>query len=208
MKAFGVVVGTFNWFVSLVCGLMGVLWFIEGEQPGFLKEATEYRWLGMTIFLVAMAAVLLNIAWLVVRHIWAGGPAHVPVAGADSDVMVAVSAVQKALTKTLENEPEVHDAEVELTHDKVAQRITKVVAHGTIWDGPDALQTSLKIRHLLEKRLMEIVQPDVMPEFEVKLDSFRFVHKGKKPKHSSRVDQVTKTFRGPEYPIDRKSGRH
>jgi len=126
------------------------------------------------------------------------------VAGPDSDVMVAVTAVQKSLTATLMNEPEVHDIEVELSHDEVAKRITRVEARGTIWDGPDALQTSLKIRHLLEKRLCEIVQPETMPEFEVKLDSFRFAQKGKKPKYASRLDRVTEKFRGPEYPITKK----
>ena len=41
-----------------------------------------------------------------------------------------------------------------------------------------------------------------MPEFEVKLDSFRFVQKGKRPKYASRIDRVTETFRGPQYPIE------
>ena len=202
MKVFRVVVGTFNGFVSLVCGLIGVLWYLQGEPADYLRQATAYRWAGFAIFVVGLAAVFLNIAWLVLRHIWEGREAHVAVIGPDSDVTVAVSAVQKALTKTLLNEPEVHDVEVELMHDRAARRITRVVAHGTIWDGPDALQTSLKIRYLLEKRIAEIVQPETMPEFEVKLDSFRFPQKGKKPKYSAKADRVTKTFRGPQYPIE------
>jgi len=201
MKAFGVVVGTFNWFVSLVCGLIGVLWYIGDEKADLFQQAAQYRVLGLSIFFIGLLAVLLNIAWLVVRHIWGGREAHVRVAGKDSGVMVAVSAVQKALTKSLLNEPEVHDVEVEVAHDAEEERITRIAARGTIWDGPDALQTSLKIRNLLEKRIQEIVQPEKMPEFEVKLDSFRFAQKGKKPKYTSRVDRVTETFRGPQYPV-------
>ena len=203
MKMFAAVVATFNWFVSLVCGFIGVLWFIGGERADTFRIASENRRVGLAIFIVGLLAVLLNIAWLVVRHIWAGpAETHIPVAGSDSDVVIAVSAVQKALTKSLLAEPAVHDIEVELSHDADARRITRVLARGTIWDGPDALQTSLKIRHLLEKRLLEIVQPETMPAFEVKLDSFRFAQKGKRPKFASRIDRVTETFRGPQYPID------
>lgn len=203
MKMFRAVVATFNWFVSLVCGLVGVLWFIGGERTDYFRVASEHRWLGLSVFIVGLAAVILNIAWLVVRHIWVGPTeTHIPVAGSDSDVVIAVSAVQKSLVKSLMNESEVHDIEVELFHDRDERRITRIAARGTIWDGPDALQTSLKIRHLLEKRLLEIIQPETLPEFEVKLDSFRFAQKGKRPKYVSRIDRVTETFRGPQYPID------
>ena len=202
MKMFRAVVATFNWFVSLVCGLIGVLWFIGGERTDYFKIASEHRGLGLSVFIVGLAAVILNIAWLVVRHIWVGpAETHIPVAGPDSDVVIAVSAIQKALAKSLMNESEVHDIEVELSHDRDERRITRIAARGTIWDGPDALQTSLKIRHLLEKRLLEIIQPETLPEFEVKLDSFRFAQKGKRSKYISRIDRVTETFRGPQYPI-------
>lgn len=203
MKTFRTVVATFNWFVSLVCGLIGVLWYIGGERTDYFRVASEHRGLGLSVFIVGLVAVILNIAWLVVRHIWVGpAETHIPVAGPDSDVVIAVSAVQKALAKSLMNEPEVHDIEVELSYDRDERRITRIAARGTIWDGPDALQTSLKIRHLLEKRLLEIIQPETLPEFEVKLDSFRFAQKGKRPKYASRIDRVTETFRGPQYPID------
>ncbi len=203
MKTFKTVVATFNWFVSLVCGLIGVLWYIGGERTDYFRVASEHRGLGLSVFIVGLVAVILNIAWLVVRHIWVGpAETHIPVAGLDSDVVIAVSAVQKALAKSLMNEPEVHDIEVELSYDRDERRITRIAARGTIWDGPDALQTSLKIRHLLEKRLLEIIQPETLPEFEVKLDSFRFAQKGKRPKYASRIDRVTETFRGPQYPID------
>ena len=59
------------------------------------------------------------------------------------------------------------------------------------------------MRHLLEKRMMEIVQPEVMPEFEIKLESFRFEQRKRKPKYARKVDQVTEKFRGPQYPIGR-----
>ena len=204
MKTFRAVVATFNWFVSLVCGLVGVLWFIGGEKTDYFKLASEHRGLGLTVFIIGLAAVLLNVALVVVRHMWVGPPeTHIPVAGPDSDVVIAVSAIRKALTKSLQNQPEVHDAEVEVSHDREARRITRIAARGTIWDGPDALQTSLKIRRLLEKRLLEIIQPESMPEFEVKLDSFRFAQKGKRPRYSSRIDRVTESFRGPQYPIEK-----
>ena len=132
MKKFRVVVATFNGFVSLICGYIGVLWFISGEEADWLRMASSHRALGLSIFVVALVAVLLNVAWLVVRHLYGGRPEnHIPVAGPDSDVVIAVSAIRKSLTKTLLNEPEVHDVEVEVSHDREARRITRIVARGT-----------------------------------------------------------------------------
>lgn len=204
MKKFRVVVATFNWFVALICGWLGVLWYLSGEETNLFQAAADHRLLGLSVFIIGLTAVLLNTAWLVVRHVYGGGPQmHVPVAGQDSDVLIAVSAVEKALTKALVAEPEVHDAEVELTFDPGERRITRVAARGTIWDGPDALQTQLKMRHLLEKRLSEIIQPEKMPDFDVKVDGLRFADAGKRPRVMTRRDQVSESFRGPQYPVQR-----
>jgi len=199
MKTFRAVVWCLNWFVAMVTGFIGVLWYLDNEIY-WLPKASYHPVGGLVLFLLALITVLLNISWVVVRHVQ-GYPmrTHIPVKGGDSNITVSLDALRKALVRTLKREPEVHSVDIELTHDPKKKQITQVQASGTIWDGPDVLQTTVKIQNVLRRRFYEIVEPEAEPNFEVRLDSFRFI--GKRKGFRERIDRIKETFRGPQYPI-------
>jgi len=200
MNKFRLVVWSLNWVVAIVCGFIGIIWYLDESRLYWLEHAEEQPIAGLILFIVALATVLLNVGYLVVRHVQ-GYPmrTHIPVRGADSSVTVSLHALRNALVRSLKREPEVHNVEVELHHDRKAKRVTQVQARGTIWDGPDVLQTTMKIQKLLRRRFREIVEPEEEPKFEVHLDSFRFV--GKQKGFRERIDRIKESFRGPQYPI-------
>ena len=200
MNKFRLVVWSLNWVVAIVCGFIGILWYLDESRLYWLEQAEDQPIAGLILFIVALTTVLLNISYLVVRHVQ-GYPmrTHIPVRGADSSVTVSLHALRNALVRSLKREPEVHNVEVELQHDRKTKRITQVRARGTIWDGPDILQTTMKIQKVLRRRFGEIVEPEEEPKFEVHLDSFRFV--GKQKGFRERIDRIKESFRGPQYPI-------
>lgn len=200
MNKFRAIVWSLNWVVAIVSGFIGIIWYLDASRLYWLPRAGERPGWGLALFLVALATVLLNISYLVVRHIH-GYPmrTQIPVQGGDSTVSVSLYALRDALIRSLKKEPEVHSVDVELRHDRRARRITQVRARGTIWDGPDILQTTLKIQKVLRRRFREIVEPDEEPKFEVQLDSFRFV--GKQKGFRERIDRIRESFRGPQYPV-------
>jgi len=200
MNKFRLVVWSLNWVVALVCGFIGVIWYLDVSRVNWLEVAGENPTGGLLLFLVALATVLLNVSYMVIRHV-EGYPmrTHIPVRGADPTVTVSLHALRDALTRALKHEPEVHSVDVELKHDRRKRRITQVLVRGTIWDGPDVLQTTLKMQKVLRRRFREIVDPDEDPQFEVRLDSFRFV--GKQKGFRERIDRIRESFRGPQYPV-------
>jgi len=199
MKKFRMVVWSLNWVVAVVCGFIGILWYLDDEIT-LLPNASYHPEFGLMLFIVALVTVLVNVSYVVIWHVQ-GYPlrTHIPVKGADSNITVSLDALRKALVRTLRNEPEVHSVDVELTHDPKKQQITEVRASGTLWDGPDVLRTTVKIQSLLQRRFHDIVEPREEPKFEVHLDSFRFT-KTRKGFHE-RIDRIKETFRGPQYPI-------
>ena len=200
MKTFRFAVWSLNWVVALVCGFIGIIWYLDAPQLYWLELAGKNPMGGLLLFLVAVTTVLLNVSYLVVRHVQ-GYPmrTHVPVRGPESNITVSLYALRNALIRRLKREPEVHDVDVELTHDRKSRRVTQIRARGTIWDGPDVLQTTLKMQEVLRKRFLDIVEPEEEPKFEVRLDSFRFVKKQKG--FRERIDRIKESFRGPQYPI-------
>jgi hypothetical protein len=200
MNKFRLVVWSLNWVVALVCGFIGIIWYLDASRLYWLEVAGENPTGGLLLFLVALATVLLNVSYMVIRHVH-GYPmrTHIPVRGSDPNVTVSLHALRDALTRALKHESEVHSVDVELRHDRRKRRITQVMARGTIWDGPDILQTTLKMQKVLRRRFREIVDPEEEPQFEVRLDRFRFV--GKQKGFRERIDRIRETFRGPQYPV-------
>jgi len=199
MNKFRTIVWILNWIVAVVTGFIGIIWYLD-DTLTVLPAASYHPVGGLWLFLLALITVCLNVAWVVVRHVQ-GYPfrTHIPVRGGDSNITVSLDALRKALVRTLKREPEVHSVDVELTHDARKKQITQVRAVGTIWDGPDVLQTTVKMQNVLRRRFYEIVDPEEEPKFEVRLDSFRFI--GKRKGFRERIDRIKETFRGPEYPI-------
>jgi hypothetical protein len=201
MRAFRTVVWSLNWVVALACGFIGIVWHLDASRLYWLEMAGRRPGGGLVLFIVALVTVLLNITYPVLRHVQ-GYPTrtHIPVRGGDPSITVSLQALHNSLVHTLKREPEVHGVEVELKHDRKTNRVTQVRAIGTIWDGPDMLQTTLKMKEVLRRRFYEIVEPEEEPQFEVKLDSFRFagVQKG----FRERIDRIRETFRGPQYPVE------
>jgi len=199
MKTFRMIVWSLNWMVAVVCGFIGIIWYLDDEIT-VLPAASYHPEGGLLLFLVALVTVLVNVSYIVIWHVQ-GYPlrTHIPVKGGDRNITVSLDALRKSLERTLKGEPEVHSVHVELTHDPKKARITHVLASGAMWDGPDVLRTTLKIRNLLRRRFLEIVDPEEEPEFEVRLDRFRFV--GKRKGFRERIDRIKETFRGPQYPI-------
>jgi hypothetical protein len=199
MKTFRAFVWSLNWVVAVTCGFVGIMWFLDNEVY-FLPLASEYPGWGLVLFLVAVITVVLNISYVVVRHVQGYAMrTHIPVKGPDGSITVSLDALQKALVRALSDQPEVHSVELELTHDPKKRAVTRVRAIGTIWEGPDALQTTVKMQNVLRRRFLEIVEPEEEPEFEVRLDRFRYVRTRRK--FRERVDRIKETFRGPQYPI-------
>jgi len=200
MGKFRLVMWSLNGVVAIVCGFIGIIWYLDASRLYWLELAGKNPTGGLLLFLVALTTVLLNVGYVVLRHVH-GYPmrTHVPVHGTDSNITVSLHALREALIRTLKREPEVHSVDVELTHDRKTRRVTQVLARGTIWDGPDVLQTTLKIQKVLCKRFCDIVEPGEPPKFEVRLDSFRFV--GKQKGFRERIDRIKESFRGPQYPI-------
>lgn len=201
MNKFRLVVWSLNWVVALVCGSVGIIWY---SWPDWWQEfaqdsAWRPRWGGL-LFALALTTVVLNVLYFVLRHVTGRAMRiHIPVKGADPNITVSLHALRHALIRALKREPEVHSVDVELTHDRKRQCVTHILARGTIWDGPDILQTTIKMQTLLRKRFHEIVEPNCEPTIEVKLDSLRFV--GKQVGFRERVDRIRESFRGPQYPI-------
>jgi len=200
MNKFRLAVWSLNWVVALVCGFIGILWYLDVSRLYWLEVAHENPTGGLLLFLVALATVLLNVSYMVIRHVH-GYPMrmHIPVRGTDPDVTVSLYALREALARALKHEPEVHSVDVELKHDPRKRRITRVLARGTIWDGPDILQTTLKMQEVLRRRFRDIVDPEEEPQFEVRLDRLRFV--GKQKGFRERIDRIRETFHGPQYPV-------
>lgn len=200
MNKFRLAMWSLNWVVAIACGFIGIIWYLDASRLYWLELAGKNPMGGLLLFLVALATVLLNVGYLVVRHVH-GYPTrtHIPVRAADLNITVSLYALRDALVRALKREPEVHSVDVELTHDRRKKRITQVRASGTIWDGPDILQTTLKMQKVLRKRFHEIVEPEEEPKFEVRLDSFRFVRKQKG--FRERIDRIKESFRGPQYPV-------
>jgi hypothetical protein len=200
MNKFRLVVWSLNWSVALVAGFIGVIWYLDASRLYWLELAHENPTGGLVLFLIALITVLLNVSYMIFRHLY-GYPmrTHIPVRGTDPSVTVSLFALREALTRALQHEPEVHSVDVELKHDRAKRRITQVMARGTVWDGPDILQTTLKMQQVLRRRFREIVDPEEEPRFEVALDRFRFV--GKQQGFRERIDRIRETFRGPQYPV-------
>ena len=200
MGKFRLVMWGLNGVVALVCGFIGIIWYLDASRLYWLELAGKNPIGGLLLFLVALTTVLLNVGYVVVRHVH-GYPmrTHIPVHGADSSITVSLHALRNALVRTLKRQPEVHSVDVELIHDRKERRVTQVLARGTIWDGPDVLRATLKMQEVLRKRFCDIVEPEEMPKFEVRLDSFRFV--GKQKGFRERIDRIKESFRGPQYPI-------
>ena len=201
MSKFRLIVWSLNWVVALASGFIGILWYIDSKELEWLERAREHQFLGLLLFVFALTTVLVNVTYVVVRHVQ-GYPTRtqVPVKGDSSNVSVSLQALQNALKRALETQPEVHSIEIELDYDGRSRRVTQVRAHGTIWDGPDILPTTLKIQKVLERRFGEIVEPDEPPQFEVQLDSFRFLKEDRRG-FRDRIDSIRESFRGPQYPI-------
>lgn len=199
MKAFRLTVWTLNWLVAVTSGFIGIMWYLDDEMY-WLPVASHYPLGGLLLFAVALVTVVLNISFVVIRHVQ-GYPlrTHIPVRDPDSNITVSLDALRNVLVRTLKREPEVHNVDIELTHDAKHKRITRVVASGTIWDGPDILQTTVKMQNVLRRRFNEIVGPEEEPKFEVRLNSFRFV--GKRKGFRERIDRIKESFRGPQYPV-------
>lgn len=199
MKQFRLVVWSLNWVVAIVCAFIGIVSYLDTSGFQWLK-LREQGVVGLLLFVVALVTVLLNITYLVVRHVQ-GYPmrTQVPVKGDDSNITVSLHALRNALIRALKNEPEVHTVDVELAYDRKKKRITKVRAIGTMWDGPEMLRTTMKVQDVLRRRFSDIVAPQEEPKFEVQLESFRFV--GKQKLFRERIDRIKETFRGPQYPI-------
>ena len=206
MNKLRLVVWSLNWVVSLVCGSLGVIWYVNASHLWWIERASanpgwRQSW-GLFLFLVALTTVVVNLVYFILRNVVGRAMrTHIPVKGSDPNITVSLHALRHALIRALKREPEVHSADVEITHDRRRKCITHILARGTIWDGPDILQTTLKMQRLLRDRFHEIVAPDVEPTVEVKLDSLRFV--GKQVGFRERVDRIRESFRGPQYPIDR-----
>ena len=201
MSKLRVVVWSLNWVVALVCGSLGIVWYMDASRLWWTQKVAESRpTLGLALFLVALATVVLNVTYFVLRQIVGRAMRiHIPVKGADPNITVSLHALRNALVRALKREPEVHSADVELTHDRKRQCVSHILARGTIWDGPDILQTTIKMQTVLRNRFHEIVEPDCEPTIEVKLDSLRFV--GKQVGFRERVDRIKESFRGPQYPV-------
>ena len=74
-----------------------------------------------------------------------------------------------------------------------------MLAIGAMWDGPEMLRTTMKMQDVLKRRMNDIVAPEEEPEYEVQLESFRFV--GDQKGFRERIDRIKESFRGPQYPI-------
>jgi hypothetical protein len=194
------VVYTLNGIVALACGFIGIIWYIEPGELDWLYLAQANQYVGLILFLVALTTVLVNVTYMVIRYVQ-GYPmrTQVPVRGGSS-VTVSLQALRDTLARTLNDQPEVHSADVELEYERRKHRVTEVRVRGTIWDGPDILQTTLKMQTLLRSRFYEIVEPDEPPKFEVQLESVRFPEKERKG-FRERIDKVLESFRGPQYPV-------
>jgi hypothetical protein len=206
MKHLRLVVWCLNWVVALACGTVGVIWYLEKsategrELSAWLQKVTDNPTYGLALFLVALATVVLNLVYFMLRHVVGRDMrTHIPVKGSDANITVSLYALRHALIRTLEKEPEVHSVDVEIRHDRRKNCITHVLARGTIWDGPDIMLTTIRLQNKLRGRFHEIVEPEEEPTFEVKLDSFRFV--GKQRGFRERIDRIKESFRGPQYPI-------
>jgi hypothetical protein len=201
MNKFRLVVWSLNWVVALACGCIGIVWYLDWARLWWLDHAQDIHstW-GLALFLVALLTVVVNLLYVLLRHFTGRAMrTHIPVKGADANITVSLHALRNSLVRALMREPEVHSVDVELTHDRRKKCITHILARGTIWDGPDILQTTVKMQKVLRSRFHEIVEPEEEPTIEVKLDSFRFV--GKQVGFRERVDRIKETFRGPQYPI-------
>ena len=202
MGKFRLVVWSLNWVVALVCGSLGMVWYLDAAWWD-LRVAQNPEWRarwGLVLFLVAATTVVVNVLYFVLRNVVGRAMrTHIPVKGADPYISVSLHALRHALIRALKREPEVHSVDVELTHDRRRKCVTRILARGTIWDGPDVLQTTIKMQSILNSRFHEIVEPACEPTIEVKLDSLRFV--GKRVGFRERIDRIRESFRGPQYPI-------
>ena len=206
MKQLRVVVWSLNWVVALACGTVGVFWYLEKsategrELSAWLQRVTDNPTWGLVLFVVALATVVLNLVYFVVRNVTGRAMrTHIPVKGSDANLTVSLHALRQALIRTLAKEPEVNSVDVEIRHNRKKNCITHVLARGTIWDGPDIMLTTIRLQNKLRSRFHEIVEPEEEPTFEVKLDSFRFA--GKQLGFRERVDRIKDNYRGPQYPI-------
>ena len=198
MRPFRLIVWSLNWIVAIVVGFLGILAYLDAPVNMWLAIFEDEA--GLVWFILGLILVLLDLTYFVVAQIYGYTMyTHIPVKTADSSMTVSVQALRDTLIHTLKREPEVHSVNVELKLDRSRTHVALVRAFGTIWDGPDILQTTMKMQQVLRRRFSEIVDPDEDPKFEVQLDSFRFV--GKRKGFRERIDRIKHTFRGPQYPI-------
>ncbi len=202
MSKLRLVVWCLNWVVALVCGTLGIVWYVQPGRLWWFRQVGEnpHQSWGLVLFFVALATVILNLLYFLLRHVVGRAMrTHIPVKGADPNITVSLHALRHALIRALQREPEVHTVDVQLTHDRKKKCVTRILARGTIWDGPDLLSTTIKMQKILQSRFHEIVEPECEPSVEVKLDSLRFAVKP--VGFRERVDRIKESFRGPQYPI-------
>ncbi len=199
MRTFRLVVWSLNWVVAIAVGFVGILAYLDtpviDKWLAEIGKEDQFAW-----FIFGLVIVLLDLTYLIVSRVYGYTLyTHIPIKGADSSITVSAQALRNTLIRTLKREAEVHTINVGLKLDRQRTRVVLVRAFGTIWDGPDILQTTMRLQQVLRRRFREIVEPDEEPKFEVQLDSFRFV--GKQKGFRERIDRIKDTFRGPQYPI-------
>ena len=116
-------------------------------------------------------------------------------------VMVAVGALQEALTRTLLQYPQIHDAKVFIYVKANKKKPIRVIASGTLWEGNDIVGTQTKIQELLEKRFKEILKIEERVVYDVRLEKFKF-EKGIEKSADEKAVGEEPTFTGIKYPID------
>ena len=175
MNKFRLVVWSLNWVVAIVCGFIGILWYLDESRLYWLEQAEDQPIAGLILFIVALTTVLLNISYLVVRHVQ-GYPmrTHIPVRGADSSVTVSLHALRNALVRSLKREPEVHNVEVELVlPDAVAGHVRLVGALHRPLEGLEVVAVEVRFLQALRPLLDDRVVVLALLEVEVVLPVIR-----------------------------------
>jgi len=195
-----------NWLIVVLLSAYVSLLLLK-SQPAlelltYIKASVNVPVRESVIIFISVLLIILNLIGLVglgkSKYL-----SYITFRNPKGQVMVSISALQDALTRTLLQHPQVHEARVSILVSRRKKKPIRVIASGALWESNDIVAIESRIQELLEKRFKEILTVEEDVVFDIRLEKFKFEKGAQRPSEESPIELADEpTFKGIQYPID------
>jgi hypothetical protein len=211
-----------RWIVTVVDGVaalvfatLGFLWAIGSLPVGFvdpttIKASAWSQWSGWhwLVLLGSIWLILVNVVVVGARWFSSKYDTHLRCRTPDGEISITVYALEETLMRLVKTLPEIADISVTVRKEKLfPERPVRIIATATAYEGISLKEITERVRELILRRYLEIIESHVKPQVEFCV--YKLIERpqrkeaaAKKTRKDVPSEQI---FRGPVYPVDAES---